>query len=122
MIAVILSFILLAYFFWGRSLHKTDLKRHIRVMSLVMIGDLALVGALVVMREALSKVETGMKLSLMIHVPIAISTVVLYVFIAIAAIGTYRGMPWKRWIGRVDKVLVPARVLTSLTSLLVHFF
>lgn len=122
MIPVILSFILLAYFFWGRSLHKTDLKRHIRVMSLVMVGDLSLVAALVLMRDALSKVEPAMKLSLMIHVPIAVSTVVLYLLIAIAAIGTYKGKPWKRWIGRVDKLLVPARVLTSLTSLLVHFY
>ncbi len=122
MLPVILSFILLGFFFWGRELRKTNLKRHIRVMSMVLIGDLALVAGLVVARDALSKVNAGMKWSLMIHVPFAVSTVVLYLIIAYFAIGTYRGKPWRHWIGLVDRMLVPARVMTSLTSLLVHFY
>jgi hypothetical protein len=122
MIPVILSFLLLAAFFWGRNLRFTDLNRHIRVMTMVLIGDLALVGGLVVVRDALSKVHTDMKWSLMIHVPIAVLTVVLYLLLTFFAVGTYMGKPWRIWIRRFDRFLVPARVLTSLTSLLVYFF
>lgn len=122
MLPVVLSFILLGFFFWGRGLHGRDLKRHVRVMRFVIVGDLALIVGLVVLRDALSKVHSDMKWSLMVHVPIAISTVVLYLLMVYFATGTYWGRPWRHWIRRLDRLLVPFRVATSLTSVLVYFF
>jgi len=120
-VANLLSFIILLFFFWGRSLRFKNLRRHIQVMSAVIVADLCLVAALVVKRNALGKVGMGMPWTLKIHVPIAILTVLLYFVTAWTGIQLYRGRPLHQRMRRLDRVLVTTRVLTLVTSLMVQF-
>src|ERR1700722_558568 len=110
-----LSFIILIFFFWGRSLRFKNLRLHIRVMSAVIVADLLLVAALVVERDALGKIGGGMPLILKILVPIAISTVVLYLLTAWTGFQLYRGRPLHQRMRLLDHILVPMRVLTLVT-------
>ena len=119
--ANLISFLILIAFFWGRSLWSTNLKLHIRVMCMVMLADLTLILGLVFFRRALEKVTPDMPLLLMIHVPIAVATVVLYGLTAWAGYQVYMGKPARRRLYYLDKALVTARVLTLLTSLAVQF-
>lgn len=120
--ANLISSVILIFFFWGRSLRFKNLRLHMQVMSAVIICDLILVAALVLKRDALGQVaHGGMPLILKIHVPIAIFTVVLYLVTAWTGIQLYRGKPLHARMRALDRVLVPARVLTLVTSLLVQF-
>ena|ERR1035437_5446368 len=119
--ANLLSSIILLFFFWGRSLRFKNLRLHIIIMFGVIAADLLLVAALVVERDALGKLGTGMPWTLKIHVPIAIFTVVLYLFTAWTGIQLYRGKPVRARMRLFDSILVPARVLTLVTSLMVQF-
>jgi len=115
-----LSFIILLFFFWGRSLRFKNLRRHIQVMSGVIVADLCLVGFLVVKHDALGKVGLGMPWTLKVHVPIAIFTVVLYFVTAWTGYQLLKGRKLHARMRRLDRVLVGARVLTLLTSLMVQ--
>ena len=119
--ANLLSFIILIFFFWGRSLRFKNLRLHIQVMCAVMIADLALVAGLVVMRDALGKVGGGMPWTLQIHVPIAVTTVALYFFTAWTGYQLLRGFPVRKRMREFDRLLVTFRVLTLVTSLMVQF-
>lgn len=121
LIANILSFIILVFFFWGRSLRFKNLRLHIQVMTLVIVADLLLVLGLVIHRRALEKVAMDMPWTLKIHVPIAVITVLLYFPTAWAGYQLYKGKNTRRMLRYLDRVLVPARVLTLLTSLMVAF-
>ena len=92
-----------------------------QVMTAVIIADLALVGDLVIEREALSKVGMGMPWTLKIHVPIAIFTVGMYLITGWTGYQLYKGKPLHKRMRFLDGILVPARVLTLLTSLMVQF-
>ena len=92
-----------------------------RVMTIVIIADLALVTHLVLERDALSKVGMAMPWTLKIHVPIAIFTVVMYLITGFTGYQLYRGKPLHQRMRLLDHILVPARVLTLLTSLMVQF-
>lgn len=120
--ANLLSAIILGFFFWGRSLRFKNLRRHIQVMSGVILADLTLVAALVIHRHALEKVGVGMPWTLKLHVPIAILTILLYFATAWTGIQLYRGKPLHQRMRRLDRVLVVSRVLTLVTSLMVQFF
>lgn len=119
--ANLLSFVILIFFFWGRSLCFKNLRLHILVMLCVMAADLALVAALVIMRDALGKVGVSMPWTLQIHVPIAVSTVVLYFFTAWTGYQLYCGRPVRSRMRILDKILVTFRILTLVTSLMVQF-
>lgn len=119
--ANLLSFIILLFFFWGRSLRFKNLRRHIIIMSGVIAADLMLVASLVIERDALGKLGGAMPWTLKIHVPIAIFTVVLYLFTAWTGIQLYHGKPVRARMRLFDRILVPARVLTLVTSLMVQF-
>ena len=116
----VLSFIILLFFFWGRSLRFKNLKMHIGVMSGVITADLLLVLGLVIERDALSKVGVSMPWTLKIHVPIAIFTVLLYLLTAWTGVQLYRGKPVRARMRGLDRILVPARVLTLVTSIMVQ--
>jgi len=90
-------------------------------MLLAMVADLALVLGLVIGRDALMKVELEMPWTLMIHVPIAVLTVVFYFITAWAGYQLYLGKDTRLRLRRLDKILVPLRVLTLVTSLMVQF-
>ena len=134
--ANVLSLLFYMCFLWGRSLRFKNLRWHIRIMVAVMIADLSLVAALVVRRHALEKVALDMPWTLKLHVPIAIITVILYLFTAWGGFRLYRRRGVDslslnvistdtprlrariRWLGRC---LLVSRTLTLLTSLMVQF-
>lgn len=120
--ANIASFIILLVFLYGRSLAKKNLTLHIRLMCTAFAADLTLILALVFGRHALGKVDGDMPLELMIHVPIAVATVIAYGFTMFAGFQLYNGNSKAR--GRLivwDKLLTTLRILTLLTSLWVQF-
>ena len=77
-----ISAIILVLFFYARSLHKKNAEAHIRWMYIVMALDLSLVGYLAIFRNALGKIDADISLLLVIHLCFAISTVLLYFFMA----------------------------------------
>jgi hypothetical protein len=114
------SFLILVLFFWGRSLRFKNLSLHIRVMWTALACDFLLVFALVFFRDALNKVNMDMPWTLKVHVPIAISTLGLYVITAWQGVRLYRGDESARiWLRRFDRLLVTSRVLTFVTSMMV---
>lgn len=119
--ANIISFIIICFFFWGRSLRFKNLNLHIQVMSVVIIADLALVASLVLMRDALGKVGMTMPWTLKIHVPIAVLTVILYLLTAWTGFQLLKGKALHRRMRALDKMLVTSRILTLVTSLMVQF-
>ncbi|MGZ3721444.1 MAG: hypothetical protein ACXVA9_00855 [Bdellovibrionales bacterium] len=119
--ANLISFTILVFFFWGRSLRFKNLKLHMRVMTAVIIADLSLIAYLVVARNALGKLEMGMPWTLKIHVPIAIFTAGMLLLTGWTGYQLSKGKPLHRRMRFLDRILVPARVLTLLTSLMVQF-
>jgi uncharacterized membrane protein YhhN len=118
----LISAITLAIFFYGRSLRFTNLRRHIQVMTFVTVADILLVLGLVIFRDALTKVRMDMPWTLQVHVPIAVFTVILYVLTWLAGYRLWKGEAAARErLRALDRVLVPARILTLVTSLMVQF-
>ncbi len=120
MVANLSSFLILALFLYGRSLRFKNVRLHMRLMLAAFAGDLVLVLALVLMRDALSQVEMGMHWTLKVHIPFAVGTIVLYVFTIWAGFRLYKGDEGARPLLRgLDRVLVFSRVMTLVTSLMV---
>ena len=119
--ANIASFFILLLFLYGRSLWRTNNLLHRKLMLTAFAMDVTLVAALVIGRQALSKVGTHMSFPLMVHVPIAILTISLYVFTVIAGIQLSMGHPTRRRLYWLDKALTTSRILTFVTSLWVQF-
>lgn len=123
MVNNLISAVILVLFFYGRSLHKKDVDRHIKWMYSVMALDLTLVAYLAIFRNALSKIDGGMSPLLMIHLSFAVSTVLLYFLMAYFGTGLAKGKEANRLImRRLDKVMVFCRVFTLVTSLSLSFF
>lgn len=120
--ANLLSVIILSVLLWGRSLRFKNLKRHILVMQIAMGADILLVAGLVVFRNALGKLSVGMPWTLQIHIPIALTTILLYGLITRAGYrlknGDERARPTLR---ELDRFVIVFRVLTLVTSLMVQF-
>ncbi len=118
----LISFIILCFFFYGRSLRKSNTDKHIKIMSGVIFSDVALVLFLVLGRSALSKVSMEMPVYLIIHIFFALSTVILYVAAVIVGLKLKRGQT--RYLNKmrlIDKVLTPMRVMTLVTSTALMF-
>lgn len=115
------SFLILCVFLYGRSLALRNLKLHIQLMVTAFIADFILIGALVFGREALSKVELAMPLSLKIHVPIAVFTVLFYFPTMWTGYRLKKGLPVRDQMRVYDRILTTLRILTLLTSLWVQF-
>lgn len=90
-------------------------------MTFVTAADVTLVLGLVVFRDALTKVRMDMPWTLQIHVPIAVFTVLIYVFTWYTGYSLWKGASVRERLKKLDRVLVPARVLTLVTSLMVQF-
>lgn len=118
----LISFVILCVLLYGRSLRFKNLRWHIRLMLTAFAADLALVFVLAVHRQALGKVSLGMPWTLKIHVPIAVLTVVIYFFAVWTGYRLYRGHPVRARLRALDRILIPARILTLVTSLIVYFF
>jgi uncharacterized membrane protein YozB (DUF420 family) len=119
-VANLASFLILVLFLYGRSLWRKNNLLHRKIMLTAFACDVVLVAALVVGRDALSKVGPGMSLPLSIHVPIAVTTIILYVFTVIAGIQLSKGKPTRQRLRRLDKALTTARILTFVTSVWVQ--
>lgn len=119
--ANVVSFCILVLYLYGRSLWSKNNALHRKLMLAAFGADLVLVAALVVGREALNKVTPEMPLSLKVHVPIAVATVVLYVPTVWTGIQLARGRAVRRKLVRLDRLLTTARILTFVTSLWVQF-
>jgi hypothetical protein len=120
--ANLISAVILFFFFWGRSLRFKNLWLHMRVMTAVIAADLALVAYLVVNHDALGKVGLSMPWTLKVHVPIAVFTVFMYLLTGWTGYQLYKGKPLHARMRFFDRILVPARVLTLITSLMVQYF
>ncbi len=79
-------------------------------------ADLILIVCLVVGREALSKIHPGMSLPLMVHVPTAVTTTLLYFPTVWAGYQLSRGKPTRTRLYWLDKALTIGRILTFITS------
>lgn len=114
----LISTITLGIFLFGRWQVKRNLQLHILLMSVAMLIDVLLVIALVFMRNALGTVFSGdVSGMLLIHIPIAITTVIGYGFALYFGIklknGQRQHISSMRWL---DRGLVPLRVLNTVTS------
>lgn len=119
--ANLINFLLLIVFFYGRSLRFTNLRRHIQLMLFAMTGDFLLVFSLMIFRDALGKLSPDMHWTLMIHVPIAVSTLIFYGIAAYFGNALNLGDESARGALRMtDRILVPLRVLTLVTALMVQ--
>lgn len=91
------------------------------IMALVIGADVLLILFLVFGRQALDKVSPHMPWALKLHIPIAVSTVICYGIAIQTGLKLLKGnknaLPAMR---RIDKVVVPLRVLTFVTSVLVQ--
>jgi hypothetical protein len=120
--ANLINFFLLIVFFWGRSLRFKDLDRHVRVMVMAMAGDFILVLGLVIFRRALGEISPVMHWTLTIHVPIAVSTLLLYIVTAYFGFSLRRGTESARALHILSaKILVVLRVSTFVTALMVQY-
>jgi hypothetical protein len=120
--ANLINFLLLIVFFWGRSLRFKNLDQHMRVMVLAMTGDFLLVLGLVIFRRALGEISPVMHWTLMIHVPVAISTLLFYVITAYFGFALRRGDENARATHKLSaKILVVLRVSTFVTALMVQY-
>ncbi|MCB0390856.1 MAG: hypothetical protein KDD58_06190 [Bdellovibrionales bacterium] len=114
----VVSSIALIIFLVGRFQVKRNLQLHIKLMSTAMIIDVLLVVALVITRNALGTVISGdMSGMLLIHVPIAISTVIGYGFATYFGLKLKKGQrQYLKHMRITDKVVVPLRILNTTTS------
>lgn len=119
--ANIASFIILVVFLYGRSLRFKNNLLHRKLMLTAFGADLLLVFSLVIGRQALSKIGGGMPLPLEVHVPIAVTTVVLYFPTVWAGYQLSRGKSTRTRLYWLDKALTTGRILTFVTSLWVQF-
>jgi hypothetical protein len=120
--ANLINFLLLIVFFWGRSLRFKNLDQHARLMVIAMTGDFLLVLGLVIFRRALGEISPVMHWTLMIHVPVAVSTLLLYVITARFGFALRRGEESARAPHKLSaKILVVLRVSTLVTALMVQY-
>lgn len=127
MITNAISAIVLAILLYGRSLWKTNRSLHAKIMMGVILTDISLVVYLSVFNNALTKINATMSGLLMIHIFFALSTVIGYLFAIYYGLGLYLGNPppektlhFRKQIRRVDRIVVPMRVMTLVTSIGVY--
>lgn len=115
----LISAINLGLLLWGRSLAKVNLTKHIQVVSIAMLSDVVLVAYLAIGRSALSKIDAQMPPLLMFHVALAIVIVALYGLATHAGWNLKNGQESMRpRLQRLDKVVIPLRVLLLITSII----
>lgn len=118
---MLLVFIFLQFFLYGRSLTKKNLSLHKKLMAFAIAADVLLILFLVFNRNALGQLSPSMGLMLKVHVPIAISTVVGYGFAVYYGVQLSCGQ--KKYLGKMkitDRIVTPLRVLTFVTSVLLE--
>lgn len=118
----IVSALILFLLLYGRSLRFKNTKKHIQIMSIAIALDVALVIYLVLARKALSKVELDMPLLLYVHITFALTTVLGYGFAVYFGVQLKKGLEkYRSKLIAADRVVIPCRVLTLVTSLILYF-
>ena len=114
----VISTVSLIVFLIGRLLVKKNLKLHIYMMSSAMFVDILLVVALVIFRNALGTVFSGnLNWLLVVHILIAITTVISYGFAFYFGIQLKKGnLSFLKPMKRIDPYVLALRILTSHTS------
>jgi len=120
-VANIASFLILMLYLYGRSLRFSNNLLHRKLMLVAFAADLVLVAALVLGRQALTKINPDMPFALQVHVPIAVITVILYFGAVISGFQLAAGKPVRRRLYWYDKFLTSFRILTFVTSVWVQF-
>jgi len=119
----IVSASILALILWGRSYHNKCRKTHIRLMGLAMTLDILLVLFLVFGKRVLPKVQTHFSPLLGIHIFMALSVVVLYFMALRYGIKIIKGFEkeYRPKMRKLDRVFIPLRVGTLVTSLMLVY-
>lgn len=115
-----LSFVILCFLLYGRRLPAHHRQLHAWWMSGVIMADLALIVGLVVGRNALDKIEYTMPILLYIHLAFAMTTVVLYGCALVVGVRLLRGHSQPGAMRGLDRLIVPIRTLTLVTSILLQ--
>ena len=121
MIVNAINFLILVLFFYGRSLARKNKSRHSFVMILVMSSDFALLLFLTFARQALGKVGGGMPPLLIVHIILAVITVIAYGFAVANGIKLLSGDENVRSrMKQIDLVAVPCRTLVFVSSVMLY--
>ncbi len=121
MIVNMFNFLILILFFYGRSLRTKNTHRHAWTMILVIASDFALLLYLSYYREALDKVGGGMSTLLIIHIILALFTMVAYALALINGIQLLAGKKDVRQrMKLIDYIAVPSRTLVFVTSAMLY--
>lgn len=119
----IVGLLILVLFFVGRGFAKRNRLVHIRMMYFVVVADVLLVLYLATFREVLSALSKDVSPLLVIHIMLALLSLVGYGFAILYGRKLARGEEQFRIsLRRVDRWLVPTRTAVSITSLLLPYF
>lgn len=118
--ANLVSFVILCSLLYGRRI--TDRGIHGAWMTSVILADVTLIFFLVLSRDALEKVEPAMPALLAVHLVFALATVILYLIALVAGVQILLGRPRPGAMRRLDRVIVPCRIMTLVTSVLLQAF
>lgn len=114
------SFVILIAFFYGRSLRKGGGRKHALWMTGVIFSDFTLIAYLVFSRDAMSKINPEMSGYLMMHLFFALFTVALYLMALFYGVRQLLGHNSRSELRAIDRWVVPTRVLTLITSLILQ--
>jgi hypothetical protein len=112
-----ISFVILCFLLVGRRLPRRHRVLHAWWMTGVIVADLLLIVGLVIQRNALESVKITMPIVLYVHLSFAITTVILYLLAIIVGIRLLRGYNHLGAMRGLDRVIVPCRIMTLVTSL-----
>lgn len=118
--ANLVSFVILCFLLFGRRI--TDRAIHSALMVSVIFADVTLILFLVFSRDALEKVEPAMPALLAVHLAFALATVILYLIALVVGTLILLGRPKPGAMRRLDRFIVPCRILTFVTSALLQAF
>ncbi|MCB0366057.1 MAG: hypothetical protein H6624_17985 [Bdellovibrionaceae bacterium] len=114
-----INFLILLLFFYGRTLAHKDKVKHGKVMIAVILGDFLLLLYLTIFREALDSVDRRMPPLLIVHIVLALITVVAYAMAISNGIKLLKGQEEVRSkMKLIDRIAVPGRTLVFVTSLM----
>lgn len=116
--ANLVSFVILCFLLLGRRISNRAV--HSAWMTSVIFADMALILVLVFARDALTKVSPAMSMALYIHLVFAVGTVILYILALWFGTQILLGNPHPGAMRGLDRLIVPCRTLTFITSVLLQ--
>jgi hypothetical protein len=118
----LISAMILGMLLWGRPLAKKNPGLHVKVMWVVILADTILVVFLTFARDVFGTILNKMTPLLAIHIALALSTVILYYVAAYWGMKNLKGQrQFLIHMKRLDRAIVPLRILTLVTSLIMQW-